>query len=105
MAPQQKEEKNHYYLVVGELELSEGEQVRRQKVDAIHRTKSPVLVASTFGKFQVALQKQFHAINAKKSVAIPNITDVVILNVVHLGFYSEDEFFAEAQTQPGPVEG
>lgn len=102
MAPKQEDEKNHYYLVAVELELNEGEQVRYKKVDAVHRCKSPALIASSIGKIQVTAQKQFHAINSKTSVSIPNITDVVILGITHLGFYTEAEFFAGAQSETGP---
>jgi len=86
--------RNHYFLGVGEIEYREDKEapVKTMLVDMIFTWPTRDLQVRAMAKIQESLQMRFHAKYSKSHPAPPEITDVVILNIAHLGHFTSEEF-------------
>jgi F0F1-type ATP synthase delta subunit len=89
-------EKKHYFLVSGQVEYLKDTVYFTEHVNGVHISDTQELAVKNLGQVQTMLQMQFHQKYSRKNSRAPEITDVVIFAVSHLGLFSHEEFYAEA---------
>lgn len=94
-------EKKHYYLVSGEVEYLPEDRARSsQRVNVIHASKNTQFPLSELAEIQKNLQMGFHSVYSRISPMAPEITNVVVLNLNYLGWFSKEEFHDFTPEQP-----
>lgn len=99
--PQPPKDLAYYFVVSGEIEYREKDGAAQYaKTNMIHEEriipgKPDGVTVAGLAKIQEGLQMHFHAHYSKSHPAPPEITNVTILSVSHLGIFSRAQFYGE----------
>lgn len=86
--------KQHYHLVVAEIVFKPNDQdsINAVRINGVIVDEQPQIPQRLLGKAQQIVQLNFHRKIEEESANV-TILDVVLMNLIHLGHFTQEEFF------------